>query len=306
MKKELKIGGIILASIVVLVILALIFLSVSRSMLSGGSVSLDGDYMMDSGMPSRSFSIGAKSNSVVMSESSAPIPNAEVTTDKKIIKNGNLSLKVDKVDEASEKIAQISKDNQGEIFSSNIRQSSKNIKSGSVMVKVPVANFEKAFAEIKTVASLVLNESTSGQDVTEQYVDLQGQLKNKQAEEAQFVEIMKQANEIQDILAVTQQLSRVRGQIESLQGKIKFLDSQTDMSTISISLSEDQGITLVDSWRPWQVIKGSVNSLFKNVQGSINFIIKLVIIVIPIFIIWGLIIWAIYLIGKKIYLKIRK
>jgi len=151
-----------------------------------------------------------------------------------------------------------------------------------------------------------LSESTSGQDVTEEYADLQGQLKNKQAEEQQFVVIMNQAQKIQDILDVTEQLSRVRGEIERLQGQIKFMDSQTDMSTISIQLSEDQDITVVDSWRPWQVIKGSVNALIKNVQGSIDFIIKLIIIVLPIFLIWGLIIYAIYLIGKKIYFRFKK
>ena len=56
-------------------------------------------------------------------------------------------------------------------------------KSGTITIKVPVANFEKAFAQLKKVASLVVRESTSGQDVTEQYVDLQARLKNKQEEE---------------------------------------------------------------------------------------------------------------------------
>lgn len=314
MSKGIKIAGIVLVSLIVLTIFLNILFSASRGMLSGSSDFGGSSGMMEVGsLPGGSLSFGNKSadirvesDSSMMSESAAPVNDIIATVDKKIIKNGSLNLKVDQVDEASERIKQIAKDNQGEIFSSNIRQSNKNIKSGSIIVKVPVANFEKSFAEIKTVASLVLSESTSGQDVTQEYVDLQGQLKNKQAEEQQFVEIMKQAQKIQDILDVTRQLSRVRGEIERLQGQLKFMDSQTDMSTISISLSEDQDITVVDSWRPWQVVKGSVNALFKNIQGSVNFIIKLVIVVLPIFIIWGLIIWAVYLIGKKIYFKIKK
>jgi len=313
MAKAIKIAGVILISIIALVVLVNIFFSASRGMLSGSSSEFGGD-MMGSGLPSGSISFGtgsanikARSDSQMMlSESAPPMNDIVVAVDKKIIKNGDLNLKVDNVDAAREKIVQIAKANQGDIFSSNIHQSKNNIKSGYVNVKVPVANFEKTFSEIKTVASLVLSESTSGQDVTEEYADLQGQLKNKQAEEQQFVVIMNQAQKIQDILDVTQQLSRVRGEIERIQGQIKFMDSQTNMSTITIQLSEDQNITVVDSWRPWQVVKASINSLFKNVQGSINFIIRLIIIVLPILIIWGLIIWGIYLLGKKAYWKIKK
>jgi len=310
MSKGLKIAGVILISIFALMVISVVLLSASQNMLSSKS-DFGGSELgtMETGLPSGGVGFA---NPIGRSKMAADTMMAETASpeaiqiDKKIIKNGNLSLKVDRVDSAVEKISQIAKDNQGEIFSSNFNQTKTNIKSGSMVVKMPVANFEKTFSQIKGVASLVLSESTSGQDVTEEYADLQGQLKNKQAEEQQFAEIMKQAQKIQDILDVTQQLSRVRGEIERLQGQIKFMDSQTNMSTITVRLSEDQNITVVDSWRPWQIIKDSVNSLIKNIQGSINFIIKLVIIIIPILAVWAVIIWMVYGIGKKIYLKFKK
>lgn len=226
-------------------------------------------------------------------------------TDQKIIKNGSLNVKVDSTDSASEKISQIAKDNGGEIFSSNFYQSSKDIKSGIISVKVPVANFEKTLAEIKKVAALVVRESMSGQDVTEEYADLRIQFKNKQAEEQQYLEILKQAQKVSDILEVTQQLSRVRGEIEQLQGRIKFLNSQTEMSLITVNMTEDANITISDSWRPWQVVKSAVNALIKKGQGFINLVIVLVIMVIPVVILYLLLIWLVYFIGKKIYSKIK-
>lgn len=226
-------------------------------------------------------------------------------TDKKIIKNGNLTLKVDDADKAAENISEIAKRNGGEIFSSNFRQSRNNVKSGTMTVKIPFANFEKTFSEIKKIASLVTNESTSGQDVTEQYVDLQAQLKNKKAEEEQFTKILTSAQKIDDILAVTRELSMVRGSIEQLEGRIKYLDSQTDMSTISVQITEDQNVTIVDSWRPFQVVKESFNILVKSLQGFIDFIIKFFIVALPMLIVWGIIIAVLYKIGKKIYLKIK-
>ncbi|KKR21129.1 MAG: hypothetical protein UT50_C0012G0002 [Candidatus Moranbacteria bacterium GW2011_GWA2_39_41] len=230
---------------------------------------------------------------------------AQDVTDKRIIKIGNLDLKVSNADDASQKIAQIAKNNGGEVFSSNFYQTSKNIKSGTVEIKVPMSNFEKTFADIKTIATLVVRESTSGTDVTMEYSDLQIQLKNKQAEEQSFLSILDRAGKIDDVLAVTREVARVRGEIESLQGQIKFMDSQTDKATITVSMTEDTAITFSDKWRPWQVAKETFNALFKDIQGAINFAIVLVIRIIPIIIMYILIFGLLYWVGKKLYFKIK-
>lgn len=295
-----------------ILILALAVLTVLKNLSQSGSYGLPGgsQYGGSSLMPGSPVP-GIMKSSDMMVEKSMMEPVAidngavELTTDKKIIKNGSLDLKVSSADDASRKISDIAKNNGGEVFSSNFYQTAKKVKSGTITVKVPVANFEKAFSELKKVATLVVRESTSGNDVTEQYADLQGQLKNKQAEEQQFQNILGQAQKISDILEVTQQLSRVRGEIERLQGRIKFMDSQTDMSSITISLSEDENITFADSWRPWQVVKETFNSLVKSVQEFVNFLIVLIIQVIPVLALYLLIFYVVYRIGKKIYLKVK-
>ena len=265
------------------------------------------------GYASAPMGLSERSNGIMSKNFTQMAPSAEIDSisdqdipDKKVIKNGNLTLKVDNSDESSAKISQIAQDNGGEVFSSNFYENPKNIKSGSITVKVPVANFEKTFSELKKVATLVVQESTSGQDVTEEYADLQSQLKNKQAEEAQFVQILGQAQKIQDILDVTRELSRVRGEIELLQGRIKLLNSQTDMASIFISLSEDANITVIDSWRPWQVVKNSVNVLIKKAQGFVDFVIVLVITAIPLILLYALLFYVLYRIGKKIYFKVKE
>jgi hypothetical protein len=249
----------------------------------------------------RSIDFQAAPMAQMSDESAGNIPIAE----KKIKKNGRLSLKVDDADRSAEEISKIAKDNGGEVFSSNFYQTKNEVKSGTIVVRTPVANFEKTFAEIKKIASLVVNESTSGDDMTEQYVDLQAQLRNKQAEEEQFSKILANAQKIDDVLAVTKELSRVRGTIEQLQTRVKYLEQQTDMSTISINVSEDENITVIDSWRPWQVAKESFSALIKGLQGLVDFLIKLVIVFVPIISIWILLVWAVYKIGRKIYFRVR-
>jgi hypothetical protein len=314
MKKILKIIGIAVGSLIVLVASYIIF---QNTMLGSSTMmrASDSSYgavqnSFQESMPAPSSlsvptSASKMGGSVIVNdtvETSTDLPEA----DKKIIKNGNLSLKVDNADKAGASVAKIAKDNGGEVASSNFRQSGTNVKSGNITVKVPVANFEKTFADLKKVASLVLTESTSGNDVTEQYVDLQAQLKNKQTEEEAFTRIMAQAQKIDDILAVQTQLSRVRGQIEQLQGRIKYLQSQTDMSTITVSLTEDANISVVDKWRPWQVVKETTSVLVKKVQGFVDFVIKLVILVLPVLLLYALLVLVVYKIGKKIYFKFKK
>lgn len=307
--KKIIIGGVV-AIIILAAILTVLNTKMSGIQLGGVSDNFSGGMMApgsigisgkDLNMPALRGKVATQS----LSESAPINDTASVSVDKKIIKNGNLTLKVNSVDKASENISKIAKNNGGDVFSSNIYNRN-DIKNGIVTIKVPVVNFEKTFAEIKKVAAVVVQESTSGQDVTEEYADLQGQLKNKQAEEQQFVEIMKQAVKIQDILDVTQQLSRVRGEIEQLQGRIKFLNSQADMASIAVNLSEDSNITIADSWRPWQVIKDAVNSLIKKGQGFINFVIVLIITVIPVAILYLLLAYIAYRIGKKIYDRFKK
>ncbi len=310
-----KFKKIIVGAVIVIILLAAIVtvLNISKSGVStlGGGNNILG--MQDSSVggfsaPEAMTGMASKSSVGNFSERSASVDSAPTqnVTDNKIIRTGSLNLKVNSADEAAGKISQIAKDNGGEVFSSNFYQSSKNIKSGTIEVKVPVDKFEKAFAEIKTVATLVVRESTSGQNVTMEYADLQIQLKNKQAEEQSYLNILDRAGKIDDVLAVTREVARTRGEIESLQGRIKFLDSQTDKSSISVSLTEDTSITFSDSWRPWQVVKETFNSLFKDIQGFINFAIVLVIRVIPVIILYVLIFGLVYWVGKKIYFKIKK
>jgi hypothetical protein len=300
--------------ILVFVVLVSVFGTVSRSMRGSSSMGGSFDASQSTGLPSTSLSfnspIGGSREKKVASDSGWSESNSPETvlaeTDKKVIKNGNLTLKVDDVDDAVLKIGKIAKDNGGDLFSSNLSKNSQDLKSGTLSVKVPVANFEKTFAEAKKVAAAVLRESTSGQDVTEQYQDLEGRIKNKQTEEVAYQKVLDQAQKISDILEVTQALSRVRAEIESLQGKLRYLASQADMSTIAISMSEDSNITVSDSWRPWQVTKDATRLLVVKVQNFVDFLIVFVITFLPTMALYLVLFWIIYKIGRIIFVKIFK
>lgn len=312
-KKILKIAGLILLAFFVLYFGLMIALgsfgqitgdkvsnessSGSRGMSQSVDLSLKG-----SPMPSSEIAM----DSIAVGRESAP-NNAPVAIDKKIIKTGNLSLKVEKAEVAAESITNIAKLNKGEVANSNFSESTRGVKSGSITIRVPYQNFDTAFAEIKKIATQVTYETSNAQDITAEYIDLEARLKNTQAEEASFVALLSRSGKIDDILAVTKEVARTRGEIEQLQGQLRYLNSQTDMSTITAELSEDVEIASASQdWRPWQVIKLSVKQLITSGQNFINGLIAFLIVVLPMLLIYVLIIWLLYYIGKKIYRHYKK
>lgn len=226
---------------------------------------------------------------------------------KKVIRTGSLRLRVDDADWSVGEIARIAVAAGGSIDSSDISDNGEGVKSGTVTVKVPVAKFEESFDELRRAGRVVLNQSQSGTDVTEQVIDIEARIKNKQAEEEAYANILKvQTQKISDILEVTRAINQVRGEIESLTAQLKYLNSQSDMSTISIYLSEDPAIGQTQVWRPIQVVKDAVNMLIVKLQKFADFVIELVIVVLPTFLLYLLVLWIIYLAGRGIYRKLRQ
>jgi predicted nuclease with TOPRIM domain len=92
-----------------------------------------------------------------------------------------------------------------------------------------------AVSEIGTYGK-VLDERTTSEDVTERYIDLKARLNNLQMEEQSLVELLAKTKTVDEILRVEQELARVRGEVESLQGQINYLDRNVAMSLITVSL----------------------------------------------------------------------
>jgi len=118
---------------------------------------------------------------------------------------------------------------------------------------------------------------------------------------------LNRSGKIEEVLAVTREVARTRGEIEQLVGQLRYLSSQTDMSTITVNLSEDVIIASASQdWRPWQTVKTSVKQLITAGQNFIDGLIGFVIVVMPLLIIYALIIWLIYYFGRKIYRRYFK
>ena len=130
--------------------------------------------------------------------------------------------------------------------------------------------------------------------MTEQYSDLQAQLKNLRAEEEQYQKILEQATTVDDILKVTKQLSLVRSEIERIEGRIKYLENVTDYSTITVYLEEDVKVEVPTSeWRPFDNLKTAFSYWVKALQWMLDFFVWVVIFLGPAIVIIWLIVWGV-------------
>lgn len=167
--------------------------------------------------------------------------SSNVAMERKIIRNAELTMEVSNPTESQRRIASIAESRGGFVVTSEASQRQDNDKSRpemtvKVVVRVPATQFDSTINEIRGAASRVMQEKTTGQDVTEEYIDLEARIRTKQALEAQFLEIMKQAKSVTDALEVQRQLAEVRTEIEQLEGRRRYLENQSSLSTVTVTL----------------------------------------------------------------------
>ena len=235
-------------------------------------------------------------------EPTAGATAAEV--DQKIIKNGSLQLVVIDVADAAAKITAAASGRGGFTQSSTVTERADGTHAGYLTIRVPSRDFENLMTEIKALAAAVKNESANGQDVTEQYTDLEAQLRNAQAQEKTYLAVLDKAKSVEEILKVQDYLGRIRGTIESLTGRLKYLENVTSYSSISVTLEEEPKIQLpTKEFRPMTELKAAVQALISSLQGLAVSAIWLVIVgggsLLPIVIL----IWLTVIIIKKLRRK---
>jgi hypothetical protein len=225
-----------------------------------------------------------KMQTVSLTDAQANQQSANLT-ERKIIRKAELTLETESSQEGQRKVTAIAEARGGYVVSSDASQRRMDVESKpelvvTVVARVPVAQFVAALDEIRAIGSRVQQEKITGQDVTEEYMDLEARIRSKQALEAQFLEIMKQARTVTDALEVQRQLSEVRSEIERLEGRRRFLENQSSMSTITVTLQPSQ--PLVNTSGFFYKVKRAFGSGVDIAASITLFLIQFVIAIIPV------------------------
>ncbi|MDP3062898.1 MAG: DUF4349 domain-containing protein [Chloroflexota bacterium] len=150
-----------------------------------------------------------------------------------IVYQGDLTLAVkEDLGKAMDNVAQIAVERDGFVVSSS-RQGDE---SATITVRVPSEKFGETKQAVRSLGVRVLSESTRSQDVTEEYVDLQARLRNWEAAESQYLELIKKAATVDETLKVQERLVSVREEIERIKGRMQYLERTSSMASVTVQL----------------------------------------------------------------------
>lgn len=224
---------------------------------------------------------------------------------RKILRNAELTLEVSDPGTAQRKITSIAESLGGFVVLSESKQRQSEGKQDlvvNVVVRIPAQQFDAALNEIRSQGTSVIQEKATGQDVTEEYIDLEARIRTQKALELQFLEIMKQANKVADALEVQRQIADVRTEIEKLEGRKRFLENRATLSTITVNLQTPTPIVVSTSGFGRNIREAVADSI--TVAGAIVlFLIRFVIVMVPILV---LIILPGVLLARFIYRRSKR
>ncbi len=165
----------------------------------------------------------------------APDGGAAGLLGRQIIRTGSMDIEVESIADAFERVSAIATAAGGFVADSSFFGRGEQ-QSAQMTLRVPAEQFEVVLNELRAIAAEVMSISTSAQDVTGELTDLDSQLRNLRAVEAQYLDLLQRAGNVGEILQVQDRLNQTRAQIDRTEGRIQLLGRLSDLATLSVTL----------------------------------------------------------------------
>ena len=273
----------------------------SNSKSDEAKMSSDRSVEMDSGQASSEEKLQVSFDNNAKKEKSAA-KDMEIPS-QMVIYQADLQLRVKKFEKTLQNIEEQVIKYGGFISESNVFKDGEEQVSGQITVRIPQKYFQAFLREAEGQAAEVLQRNITGTDVTEEYVDLDSRLKSKRVVEERLTSFMKNAQKTEDLLKISADLATVQEEIETILGRMKYLENQTSLSTVHISLFENKVIVPNlddDDLNTWDKTKKqfmkSTNMLLAAISGLFVFLVGNL----PVLVILGVVAVFSYLFIKRV------
>ncbi|MTI33095.1 DUF4349 domain-containing protein [Xanthovirga aplysinae] len=206
----------------------------------------------------------------------APLLNKATDTEqitKKVIKTGGIHFQSENIEEDYKKIRELLPQYNSYIENENQSKSSQRI-NYNLTIRVPASVYDSLYSSLSTLPFRLDSKYSNIEDVTERYYDLKTRIKNKKELEKRYLELLKKASSIKDILEIEKNLNQVRIDIERLEGQFRYLSKQVNFSTINLSFYEILPY-VYDSAKRKGFGARILSALDKGWQGFLSFLITL-------------------------------
>lgn len=233
------------------------------------------------------------------SQASANLPNtAPRSSLRMIIKNGEMTLLIADTDRALEQATDIAVNSGGYVVSSKTWNSGDR-KSATLTMGVPSDQFEAVQRQLRALAVKVQSDTSSGQDVSDEYVDLQARLTNLEATAARIRELLKDAKDVDEALQVNLKLSEVESEIEQIKGRMQYLKDRSAFSTMVVNLHPEAPEPTPAAWQPGKTIEAAADSAGNLLRGLVDAAIWLIVAYGPVLIPLALVVWFVVRTQRK-------
>ncbi len=180
----------------------------------------------------------AETTAETPAEPSASPSSVGPTANRKLIRNATAELEVASFDDSIQKVTAFASEEKGYVATTSSEKQENGKLRGEIVVKVLPDNLDRFLGKLRGIGDLK-NQALTTEDVTKAYFDTESRLKNARLMEQRLIEILKtKSKDVADLLEVEKELGRVREQIETMQGELKFMDSQVAFATVTITLAE--------------------------------------------------------------------
>ncbi len=206
----------------------------------------------------------------------------------KIIKTANVSMEVVDYAKSKKQIDSIIVASKAYITSEGFQQSDLQL-GNNMEIKVPATGFNGLLKLLTTVAKRVDYQNIYTQDVTEEYIDVKTRMENKRKVEKTYLDLLRKTSNIEDILKIENKLGEIRAEIESAEGRMKYIDHQVNLSTISLYFYQKLEFKYTPDEMPsfWQKVKEALHAGWKGIVWVLIFFMK---------------IWPVWVITAVVYL----
>jgi len=225
-----------------------------------------------------------------------------------VIKNANLSIVVDDPAASLDAVAELAEELGGFVVSSNLTQvrteNGVRVPQADITVRVPAEELDQALEAIKSGAGRVLSENVSGEDVTQEYTDLESRLRNLESAEARLIQIMEQAEDTEDVLSVYNRLVEVQEQIELIKGQMQYYERSAALSAISVRIQANEAVQplKIGNWQPVGVAKRAIQALINTLTFFGDAAIWILLYLLPVLLVLAVPFWLLW----KLFRRWRK
>jgi len=219
-----------------------------------------------------------------------------------VIKSATLAVRVKDVSSAFARAVQLAETSGGYVQTST--ESVEGGERADVTIRVPPHGFLPLIASLEALG-VTSTKTISGEDVTQEYYDLSAELENQMEVRGRLFQLLKQAVKVQDAIAVEEQLERIGANVNRIKGRMKYLETMTGMSTISLSLYTDAR-PASEGFINWSLVG---HGFFRAAQilVSVFFVILQVLVAaIPLAVVGGAIAWGVVLLVRLIRRRQKK